>query len=149
MKIDSPSSPPQLPPFSLLPFPLLPERRKFVVRVKTAAVGLIRQVERRGKYSRSLHFRELLKLLLDRTTEREGNGIAKCRFRLPANLHRVFCGCICACILHAKLHFIFVFFALARKLKQRAIYRHEYILISKGNYLIFANLVKTFILYYC
>lgn len=41
------------------------------------------------------------------------------------------------------------FFALARKLKQRAIYRHEYILISKGNYLIFANLVKTFILYYC
>lgn len=116
MKIDSPSSP-QLPPFSLLPFPLLPERRKFVVRVKTAAVGLIRQVERRGKYSRSLHFRELLKLLLDRTTEREGNGIAKCRFRLPANLHRVFCGCICACILHAKLHFIFVFFCSCEEIE--------------------------------
>lgn len=68
MKIDSLSLIPDLPPFFLFPSSL-PERRKFVVRVKTATVGLIRQVERRGKYSPSLHFRELLKLLLDNGKE--------------------------------------------------------------------------------
>lgn len=60
-------------------------------------MGLIRQVE--GKYSQSLHFRELLKLLLDSDSEKE---------MILQNVGFV-CQQIYTEVLCAKLHFIFVF----------------------------------------